>query len=95
VENGKLESLPLNHQVAAVSCGIVAGIPMLDLDYKEDSTAQADANFVFTDAGAIIEVQATAEDKPFEEAVLFEMMSLARLGIGQITALQRAALGIE
>jgi ribonuclease PH len=95
VENGKLTSLPLSHQVAAVSCGIVGGVSMLDLDYSEDSTAQADANFVLTDGGEIIEVQTTAEDKPFEEAALFEMMSLARMGIGQITALQRAALGIE
>lgn len=94
VQEGKLEGLPLSHQVAAVSCGIVAGVPVLDLDYIEDSNAQADANFVLTDAGAIIELQTTAEGNPFEEAALFEMMRLAHLGIKEITSLQREALGI-
>lgn len=94
VQQGKLASIPLSHQVAAVSCGIVQGISVLDLDYIEDSGAQADANFVFTDAGAIIEIQTTAEDKPFQEEALFEMMRLARLGIVEITTLQRKALGI-
>jgi len=94
-EGGKIASLPLSHQVAAVSCGIVGGVPVLDLDYTEDSSAQADANFVLTNAGAIIEIQTTAEDKPFEEDALFEMMRLARLGIEEITKLQRKALGIE
>lgn len=95
VQDGKLGSLPLSHQVAAISCGIVEGVAVLDLDYNEDSTAQVDANFVLTDAGAIIEVQTTAEDKPFEESFLFEMMSLARQGVSEITALQKKALGIE
>ena len=94
VSDGKLAVMPLSHQVAAVSCGIVGGVPVLDLDYAEDSTAQADANFVLTDSGDIIEVQTTAEEKPFEEAALFEMMRLARLGIGEITQLQRKALGL-
>ncbi len=94
VEQGKIETLPLSHQVAAVSCGIVNGVSVLDLDYNEDSTAQADANFVLTDAGAIIEVQTTAEESPFEEKALLEMMALARLGITEITSLQRKALGI-
>lgn len=92
VQNGKLEALPLTHQVAAVSCGIVGGVSILDLDYIEDSSAQADANFVLTDSGAIIEVQTTAEEHPFEEEALFEMMRLARLGIDEITALQREAI---
>ena len=95
VKDGKLESLPLGHQVAAVSCGIVGYVTILDLDYGEDSTAQVDANFVLTDAGAIIEIQTTAEEKPFEEAALFEMMRLARLGINEIASLQRKALGLE
>ncbi|MDZ4322873.1 MAG: ribonuclease PH [Alphaproteobacteria bacterium] len=94
VEEGKIETLPLSHQVAAVSCGIVNGVSILDLDYNEDSTAQADANFVLTDAGAIIEVQTTAEESPFEEKALLEMMALARHGIEEITSLQRKALGI-
>ncbi|MBX9785732.1 MAG: ribonuclease PH [Alphaproteobacteria bacterium] len=94
VEEGKIETLPLSHQVAAVSCGIVNGVSVLDLDYSEDSTAQADANFVLTDTGAIIEVQTTAEESPFEEKALLEMMALARNGIEEITNLQRKALGI-
>lgn len=94
VENEKLAELPLTHQVAAVSCGIVKGVPVLDLDYEEDSSAQADANFVLTDAGAIIEVQTTAEESPFEEAAFLEMMALGRLGIQEITRLQREVLGI-
>jgi len=94
-EQGLIESLPISHQVAAVSCGIVQGVPVLDLDYNEDSTAQADANFVLTDAGAIIEVQTTAEEKPFDESALFEMMRLARQGIGEIMSLQKEALGIK
>lgn len=88
----KLESIPILHQVAAVSCGIVSGTPVLDLDYVEDSSAQADANFVMTEAGTIIEVQTTAEDKPFEEQGLLEMMRLARLGIEQITEKQKQVL---
>jgi len=95
VQDGKLDALPISHQVAAVSCGIVKDIPVLDLDYVEDSSAQADANFVLTDAGAIIEIQTTAEDKPFMEEALFEMMRLARLGIEEITSLQRKVLGVE
>lgn len=95
VNEGKLDSLPILHQVAAVSCGIVNDVCVLDLDYNEDSTAQADANFVLTDIGTIIEVQATAEDKPFEEVALFEMMRLARQGAEEIMALQRKALGLE
>ena len=94
VEKEKIEKLPLSHQVAAVSCGIVEGVPMLDLDYIEDSSAQADANFVLTNDGGIIEVQTTAEGAPFEEKALQDMMTLARLGIKEITALQREALGI-
>jgi len=92
VAKGKIAVIPLTHHVAAVSCGIVGGMPVLDLDYAEDSTAQADGNFVLTDEGSIIEIQTTAEDKPFDEVALFEMMRLARLGVEKITALQRAAI---
>ena len=94
VEDGKLETIPILHHVAAVSCGIVNEIPVLDLDYIEDSNAQADANFVLTDIGTIIEVQATAEKDPFKEAVFVQMMGLAHHGIKEITALQRKALGL-
>jgi ribonuclease PH len=94
-EDGKLKGIPILHNVAAVSCGIVSGIPMLDLDYIEDSSAQADANFVLTDIGTIIEVQATAEQEPFKEAIFVQMMGLAHQGIMEITALQRKALGLS
>jgi len=95
VKEGKLKTLPITHHVAAVSCGIINGVPMLDLDYSEDSTAQADANFVLTDAGAIIEVQATAEQEPFKEASFIQMMGLAHQGIKEIVDLQRKVLELE
>jgi ribonuclease PH len=94
VEEGKLDTLPILHHVAAVSCGIVDHVPLLDLDYIEDSKAQADANFVLTDVGTIIEVQTTAENEPFEESAFFHMMGLAHHGIKEITALQRKALAL-
>jgi len=95
VEEGKLDAVPILHQVAAVSCGIINDIPILDLDYIEDSTAQADANFVLTDIGTVIEVQATAEKEPFKEATFMQMMGLAHQGIKEITALQRKALNLR
>jgi ribonuclease PH len=83
---------PLTGQVAAVSCGLVAGQPALDLDYAEDSSADADANFVLTDAGGIVEVQGTAERAPFSEAEFVSLLGLARQGTGRLFALQREAL---
>ena len=74
VARGVIESVPLTEQVAAVSCGIVGGEAVLDLDYAEDSTADADANFVFTAGGGIVEVQGTAEGDPFSEPQLIEML---------------------
>ena len=85
---------PLVDAVAAVSCGIVEGMPVLDLDYAEDSTAHADANFVLTGRGGIVEVQATAERATFEEAAFNSMLTLARKGIGELVAAQREALGL-
>jgi ribonuclease PH len=84
---------PLLGQVAAVSCGLVGGRAVLDLDYAEDSGADADANFVLTDGGGIVEIQATAEKAPFSEADFAEMMRLARHGTAQLYAAQRTALG--
>ncbi|MGD9538619.1 MAG: ribonuclease PH [Alphaproteobacteria bacterium] len=95
VRRGVLASLPLTDQVAAVSCGLVAGEAVLDLDYVEDSSAEADANFVMTRAGAIIEVQGTAEKAPFSEARFLDLLGLARQGVTTLTALQRKALGLE
>jgi len=91
---GLLDTVPLTDQVAAVSCGIVKDSLVLDLDYEEDSTAQADTNFVLTAAGGIVEIQGTAEDAPFSEAQFMELVALARKGIGELTALQRTVLGL-
>ncbi len=82
---------PLLGQVAAVSCGLVGGAAVLDLDYAEDSDADADANFVLTEHG-IVEIQGTAERAPFSDEQFADLMRLARLGTGQLYALQRAAL---
>jgi ribonuclease PH len=90
-----LERVPLSDQVAAVSCGIVGGHAVLDLDYAEDSTADADANFVLTATGGIVEVQGTAETDPFAEAQLMKMLSLAREGTTQLFGLQLGALGLD
>ncbi|WP_421995677.1 ribonuclease PH [Reyranella sp.] len=93
VKEGKLGATPLTGQVAAVSCGLWEGTPVLDLDYPEDSKAQADANFVLTGAGGIVEVQGTAEDKPFTEPEFIALLELAKKGIGELTRLQRLAIG--
>ena len=90
---GVIAALPLTGQVAAVSCGIVGGAAVLDLDYAEDSGADADANFVLTDAGGIVEVQGTAEKAPFSEAQFHEMLALAKTGVARLFELQRGAVG--
>ena len=87
-----LKASPINGQVAAVSCGLAAGEAVLDLDYAEDSSADADANFVLTDGGGIVEIQGTAEKAPFSEAQFSELMRLARAGTARLYELQRAAL---
>ena len=92
---GLIESIPLTSQVAAVSCGLFNGQPVLDLDYLEDSRAQADANFVLTGSGGIVEIQGTAEDEPFSEAEFLHLLSLAKAGIADLARFQRQALGIE
>ena len=83
---------PLRDHVAAVSCGIYQGEPVLDLDYAEDSEAQTDANFVMSGAGMLVEVQASAEGAVFSEAELASMMALAKAGIADLVALQKQAL---
>jgi ribonuclease PH len=92
VAAGTLASLPLSDSVAAVSCGVVDGTPVLDLDYAEDSSAMTDANFVLTGGGGIVEIQATAEGAPFDEPQFAEMLRLARAGIAVLTRLQRQSL---
>ncbi|MGB1540217.1 MAG: ribonuclease PH, partial [Rickettsiales bacterium] len=92
VDKGLLAALPLEDHVAAVSCGIYRGTPVLDLDYDEDSNAEADANFVLTAKGNIVEVQGTAEESPFSEDAFHAMMTLAKKGVAELVALQNAAL---
>jgi ribonuclease PH len=83
---------PLKDHVAAISCGIVLGKPVIDLDYLEDSSAETDANFVMTGRGGIVEVQGTAEAEPFSESELMNMLSLAKQGTARLVALQKAAV---
>ena len=92
VAAGALRKDPLVGSVAAVSCGIVAGGPVLDIDYDEDSAAEADANFVFAGDGGIVEIQATAEAEPFSEGDFDAMIALARKGVAELTAVQVAAV---
>lgn len=91
---GTLKQNPLVDQVAAISCGIYQGQPVLDLDYDEDSQAEADANFVLTGKGQIIEVQATAEKTPFDQHDFEALMELARSGVDKLVVLQCKALGL-
>ena len=90
--DGKLESSPLSGSVAAVSCGMVDGLALLDLDYAEDSTAEVDANVVMTDGGGLVEVQATAERTPLSRAHLDELLVLAAAGIDGLRAAQEQAI---
>jgi len=83
---------PLRDSVAAVSCGIYRGTPVLDLDYLEDVEAHTDANFVLTGSGKFVEIQGTAEQMPFSRDELNQLMGLAEAGIGQLTAMQKQAL---
>jgi len=92
VTEGKLEAVPLTGTVAAVSCGVVGGTPLLDLDYSEDSTAEVDANVVMTGDGGLVEVQATAERTPLSRAHLDDLLALAQHGIDGLRAAQAAAV---
>jgi ribonuclease PH len=84
---------PLVSQVAAVSAGIYQGVPVLDLDYAEDSAADADANFVLTTGGGIVEIQATAEKATFDDAAFAALLALSRAGCAQLFAAQAAIIG--
>ena len=94
IDLGLLAKMPIREPVAAVSCGILQGVPILDLEYMEDSAAETDANFVLAGGGNIIEIQATAEGSPFSEDRFHELLALARRGIGELVARQRQVLGI-
>jgi ribonuclease PH len=89
---GKLEADPIEHKVAAISCGIYQGTPVLDLDYAEDSTADADANFVLIEGGKIAEAQATAEGACYDEESLLRLLRLAQIGCAQIFKAQDEAV---
>jgi ribonuclease PH len=92
MSEGKLAALPLSQSVAAVSCGVVDGRALLDLDYSEDSTAEVDANVVMTGDGGLVEVQATAERTPLSRASLDELLALAAAGIERLRAAQQEAV---
>ena len=92
-DEGVLKTDPILDQVAAVSCGVFADTPVLDLDYEEDSNAEADSNFVLTGSGDIVEIQATGEKRGFSRAEFDRLFVLAESGCAELFALQRAALG--
>ena len=92
---GAIEEMPFIDSVAAVSCGIYNGEVVLDLDYAEDSEAEADTNFVLTGSGGIVEVQGTAEDRPFSKEQFLSLMQLAQKGVAELTSKQRVALGLK
>lgn len=92
VAKGGLKAVPLTDSVCAISCGIFKNIPLLDLDYLEDSDAETDANFVMTGTGKIVEIQGTAEEHPFSEEEFLELMRLAKTGCADLTRMQNAAL---
>ncbi len=93
VADGLLGAVPLSGSVAAVSCGMVDGVALLDLDYSEDSTAEVDANVVMTSDGGLVEVQATAERTPLSRAHLDDLLALAGAGIESLRALQDQTAG--
>jgi len=92
IKDGQINAMPLDSPVAAISCGIFNGTPVLDLDYDEDSNAEADANFVLAGGGGIVEIQATAEEDPFSDEEFLRLMRLAHIGCDEIFAAQKAAI---
>ena len=91
---GVLKAVPLVDQIAAVSCGVFMETLVLDLDYLEDSGAEVDANFVISGTGGLVELQGTAEKRPFSETQFLGMLTLARKGTGELMALQKKVLGL-
>lgn len=92
VREGLIPRSPLVDQVAAISCGVCQGVPVLDLEYEEDSNAEADANFVLTGAGEIVEIQATGEKRGFTRGEFEALYGLAEKGIGELFRIQQAAV---
>ena len=95
VEDGAINASPITDSVAAISCGLYQGEPVLDLDYPEDSTADADANFVLTGTGGIVEIQGTAESGPFSHSQFEAMLRLAEKGVRELTSLQKQVLELD
>ncbi len=95
VDDGIIEKIPLRHFLAAVSVGIVNGIPMLDLDYQEDSMCDTDMNVVMTEEGMFVELQGTAEGDVFNRDALDSMLKMAHKGISELIGLQKTILGID
>ena len=93
VKEGVIDSFPLTAQAAAISCGVYKDLPVLDLDYPEDSEGEVDANFVMTSDGNIIEIQGTGEERSFTPDEFAELMRLAQKGCGELFEAQRAAIG--
>ncbi|MEX0300770.1 MAG: ribonuclease PH [Kordiimonas sp.] len=94
IAEGHIETMPFTDSIAAISCGIYEGTPVLDLDYPEDSAAETDANFVLTGKGGIVEIQGTAEEEPFSEEEFLRLLRLARMGCDEIKKAQNTALGL-
>lgn len=95
VAEGKISENPIREFVAAVSCGLQGDVALLDLDYDEDSSARADANFVLTESGKIVEIQTTAEGLPFSSEQFETLFSLAKSGIKELIKIQKKALGVK
>ncbi len=95
IEGGVLPASPIRDFVAAVSVGLVEGVPVLDLDYAEDSGCETDMNVVMTGSGGFVEVQGTAEGAPFSAAQMAALLALAKQGIAELIAKQKAALGLS
>ena len=95
LRSGALGKDPITGSIAAISCGLYDGAAVLDLDYSEDSNAEADANFVLTGEGGIVEIQGTAEKDPFSEMAFLELLELAKKGVGELTTAQRMALAAD
>jgi ribonuclease PH len=94
VARGAISTIPLKHFVAAISVGVHGGVPVLDLDYVEDSSCDTDMNVVMTDAGHFVEVQGTAEGAAFDRAVMNRLLDLAEGGIARLVRMQKEALGL-
>ena len=95
LKSGKITEKPIFDQIGAISCGIWNEVEILDLDYEEDSSAETDGNFVLTASKGIVEIQVTAEQKPYNKSQFLNLLELADIGTQQIFNIQRKALGLD